>query len=190
MQAAAKHVGGRETELIRSMTHVPAPLIAVLVAVLPLAPAQASDRNAGLGPAVCSLYPWQGSVMAYKGRGCNWTVSEGRKLEQGERLHLSIDRNPPPNYLAAYRKKDDGYMDEVKRYFPSVVVETVAICAQGRPTGRKMQWRRDDGHVEVVGYAECDGHYVSMEVLFKPGGGDPSALFDNLMRSAIPLISR
>ena len=166
-------------------------LISAVLLPTAAGPAHAADRNSGLGPRVCALYPWHGSVMLHLGAGCTWTVSEGRALEPGEKIDLAIDRNPPADVVAAYLGYHDGFMDTMKRSIPSITVEPQAVCSQGAMTGRRMVWHSGAGMTLVSGYARCDGHFLSVHVTLKDGGAtSPTALFDLLMARAVRMLAR
>jgi hypothetical protein len=167
-----------------------AKLIALVVAMCAVPNANAADTGQpDLRQDICNLLPAAGSVIENTAVGCRWTALPERRLLPDEIVELTFNLSADEAVHSKIASDQALYIQRMQGLHLFTKVTELSPCLQGERSGRRI-WIFHERFTEMSGYTRCGDRTIALKVyLHKNGGTSPTAVFDDLIQRATPLLS-
>jgi hypothetical protein len=167
-----------------------AQLIALVVAMCAVANANAAEAGVSdLQQDICSLLPSAGSVIENNAVGCRWSALPERRLLRDEVVELTFNHSADEAVHSRIASDQALYIQRMKGLHLFTKVTELSPCPQGEGSGRRI-WIFHETFTEMSGYTRCGDRTIALKVyLHQNGGTSPTAVFDDLIQRAAPLLS-
>ncbi len=162
--------------------------LAILIGSASSLNAAVPDTNAKSVP-ICTLLSGGAFSLPAPEGGCRWSALPERPLLAQEAVEFSIRHTTDEAERGANLSDHWSYVERLKRSHLFTTLAEFSPCPRSTAAGRKILVHHAQ-FSEVFGYAECNGQVIALKVhLRKEGGTSPLAVFDDVMRRAVPVLS-